>query len=108
MHFWVFQDRSQFALIVDDKFIKASAKVTVRYCVEEVMNIIKAKLTYAQKEMFSKTYFGPFLYLTKFTPLPQILHNLLCRIVNVPGSTEEEIHFEIYGKLFCYSLWQVH
>ena len=106
MYFWVFKDRPQFAQIVDDKFIKAGAKVTVLYCIEKVMNKIKAKLTYAQKEMFFKTYFGPYLYLNKFTPSPQILHNLLCRIVNVPESEEDEIHFKICGKLFCYSLQQ--
>ena len=54
--------------------------------------------------MFSKTCFGPFLNFTKFTPSPQIQHNLLCRITNVPGSVEEEMYFEICGKLFCYLL----
>ena len=28
----------------------------------------------------------------------------MCRIANVPGSTSDEMYFEIGGKLFCYSL----
>ena len=69
--------------------------MTEPYCIEEVLNTIKQKLIDAQNEMFSKTYFGPFLYLTKFNPLPQILHNLVYKIVNVPCSAEEDIYFEI-------------
>ena len=78
--------------------------MTVPYNIEDVMNRIKEKLIDAQKEMVSKTCFGLFLNFTKFTHSPHILHNLLCRIANVPGSTSEEIYFEICGKLFCYSL----
>ena len=65
------------------------------------MNTIKDKLIDSQKEIFSKTCFGAFLNITKFTPSPQLLHNLMCKIVNVLGSTSNEMYFEIGGKLFC-------
>ena len=95
----------QFTRVVDDKFIKSGAKVTMPYNIEDVMNRIKEKLTDAHNEMFSKTCFGPFLNFTKFTPSPQILHNLLCKIANVLGGMEEEMYFEICGKLLSYSLY---
>ena len=81
----------QFTRVVDDKFIKLGVKVTVPYNIEDMMNIIKEKLTDAQKEMFSKMCFGPFLNFTKFTPSLHILHNLLCRIANVLGNMSEKM-----------------
>ena len=53
--------------------------------------------------MFSKICFEAFLNFTKFTLSLQILHNLMCRIPNVPVSINDEMYFEICGKLFCYS-----
>ena len=79
-------------------------KVTLLYSVENIMNKIKDKLTASQKEMFSKTCFGVFLNSTKFTPSPQLLHNLMCKIVNVLGSSSDEMYFEIGGELFSYSM----
>ena len=94
----------QFTCVIDDKFIKFGAKVTMTYNIEDLMKRIKENLTDSQKKMFSKTYYGAFLNITKFTPSPQILHNLMCRIVNVPDNRSDEMYFEICGKLLCYSL----
>ena len=71
---------------------------------EDVMTKIKEKLIDSQKEIFSKTCFGAFLNITKFTHSPQILHNLMCKIANVASNTSDEMHFEICEKLFCNSL----
>ena len=95
---------AQFTHVIHDKFIKSDAKVIVPYSIEDVMNRIKRKLIDSQKEMFSKTCFGAFLNFIKFTPSPQILHNLMCKLANVPGSNNDEMYFEICEKLFCYSL----
>ena len=90
--------------VIHDKFIKSDAKVIMSYSIEDVIDTIKDKLTNSQKEMFSKTCFVAFLNITKFTPSPQLLYNMRCRIANVSDSTSNEMHFDICWKLLCYSL----
>ena len=104
IYLFVFQVTQQWTHIIDDKYIKSSTKVTVLYIVGNVIHTIEDKLTTSQKGMFSKTYFGAFLIITKFTSSPSLLHNLMYRIVNVPGNSSDEMYFEIDGKLFYYLL----
>ena len=68
------------------------------YNVEDVMNKIKEKLTYFQKEMFSKTCFGAFLNITKFTHSPQLLHNLMC---------SKNLHHHTTPFYFPFFLWSL-
>ena len=104
VHLFIFQVIPQWTHVIHDKYIKSIAHVTILYSVGDFMNTIKDKLIYSQKEMFSKICFGVFLKITKFTPSTQLLHNLMCKIVNFLGGSSDEMYFDIGEKLLFYSM----